>query len=244
MTGTAREVAGELRSVYGLVTAVVPCRKPNRRVTHKTRCFTTAAAKWEYVVECVRVARDQQQPVLLGTCSVETSERLSERLTAAGLKHQVLNARQDSEEAEIVARAGQLGAITVATSMAGRGTDIGLGVGVAEHGGLRVIATEGAESRRIDRQLRGRAGRRGDPGSFEMVVCLEDDRLAYHLPSAVLNSCRKAAGARGQVPNWIAEKLLFRSQRADERQGARTRRALMSLEQDRDALLAFSGTPE
>ncbi|MBW2391616.1 MAG: translocase, partial [Deltaproteobacteria bacterium] len=182
MTGTATEVARELQSVYGLATVVVPTRKRVLRTVQPQRCFKSASQKWDYVVARVREAQRSGQPVLVGTDSVESSELLSDRLRDEGLKHQLLNARQDSHEAEIVAHAGQPAIVTVATSMAGRGTDIPLGAGVSQVGGLRVIATEGAASRRVDRQLMGRCGRQGDPGSFEMVISLEDERLARGLP--------------------------------------------------------------
>jgi len=244
MTGTATEVARELQSVYGLATVVVPTRKRVLRTVQPQRCFKSASQKWDYVVARVREAQRSGQPVLVGTDSVESSELLSDRLRDEGLKHQLLNARQDSHEAEIVAHAGQPAIVTVATSMAGRGTDIPLGAGVSQVGGLRVIATEGAASRRVDRQLMGRCGRQGDPGSFEMVISLEDERLARGLPLWLQVSCRWVAGRRTSLPTWLAKCLLLCVQHAEEMHGARVRRGLMFVEETREALMGFSGARE
>ena len=181
MTGTAREVRGELWSVYRLPVVTIPTNRPLHRDSLGTQVYATAAAKWDAVVArlssgCMRGGR----PMLVGTRSVAASEQLSRLLTAAGLPHQVLNARQDREEAEIIAHAGEPGRIMVATNMAGRGTDIRLAPEVAERGGLYVIATEGHEARRIDRQLFGRCGRQGDPGSHELFVSLEDEIISVY----------------------------------------------------------------
>src|SRR5262249_44397317 len=145
-----------------------------------TRVYATTEAKWAGVVAHVKRVHARGQPVLVGTRSVGASEHLSRLLTAAGLSHQVLNARQDRAEADIIAHAGEPEHIVVATNMAGRGTDIRLAPGVAERGGLHVIATEGHEARRIDRQLFGRCGRQGDPGSHELLVSLEDEIMTVY----------------------------------------------------------------
>jgi len=175
MTGTAREVARELWAVYRLPVVSIPTNRPVRRRRLPDEVYATAEAKWAAIVEKLRALHAAGRPVLVGTRSVQASERLSELLKAVGLPHQVLNARQDQEEAEVIANAGSRGRITVATNMAGRGTDIRLGPEVAALGGLHVLATERHDARRIDRQLFGRGGRQGDPGSFQVIASVEDE---------------------------------------------------------------------
>src|SRR5712691_6177553 len=175
MTGTAATQAEELSVIYGLEVDAIPTNRPVIRVDHPDVKFRTKREKELAVVEEIAAERGTGRPVLVGTASVEESERLSRAL--AGIPHQVLNARNEEEEAAIIARAGQRGAVTISTNMAGRGVDIQLGEGVAELGGLYVIGTNRHESRRIDNQLRGRAGRQGDPGSSQFLVSLEDDLL-------------------------------------------------------------------
>jgi len=175
MTGTAATQAEEFRIVYGLEVEVIPPNRPVIRTDFADRLYPRKSDKERAVIKEIRRLHELGQPVLVGTRSVEESERLSARLS--DIPHQVLNARYEEEEAGIVARAGQLDAVTISTNMAGRGTDIQLGPGVAELGGLHVIGTNRHESRRIDNQLRGRAGRQGDPGSSEFFVSLEDDLL-------------------------------------------------------------------
>jgi len=178
--------------------------------------------------------------VLVGTRSVEASESLSALLRAEGLPHSVLNARQDHEEAAIVARAGTAGQITVATNMAGRGTDITLGEGVVSRGGLHVIATERHEARRIDRQLFGRCGRQGDPGSYEAIVSLEDELVTVY--GAVWRALAMRLTARGGcVPGWIGGLAVWRAQRAAQRLHARMRRDLLKADERLESTLAFSG---
>src|SRR5215471_7273791 len=168
MTGTAASAALELEKIYSLRVESIPTNRPMIRVDHSDAAFATRAEKERAVVQEIRRANAEGQPVLVGTGSVAESEGLSSRLS--DIPHQVLNARQDEREAEIIAQAGQRGAVTISTNMAGRGTDIVLGQGVAERGGLYVIGTQRHESRRIDDQLRGRAGRQGDPGSSRFFV--------------------------------------------------------------------------
>ncbi|MGH7303951.1 MAG: prepilin peptidase, partial [Candidatus Rokuibacteriota bacterium] len=180
MTGTARETAPELWSVYRLAVVPIPTNRRLHRHGAPDRAHPTAEAKWRPLVERIAALHRQGRPILVGTRSVAASEHLSGLLTAAGLPHRVLNARQDKEEADIVAGAGELGRITVATNMAGRGTDIRLGPGVREKGGLHVLATERHEAGRIDRQLAGRCARQGDPGSHEAFVSLDDEIVAVH----------------------------------------------------------------
>jgi preprotein translocase subunit SecA len=175
MTGTAATQAAELRLVYGLEVEVVPTNRPVIRVDHPDMVFLRRTAKEQAVIGEIHKTHATGRPVLVGTGSVEESERLSRRL--AGVPHQVLNARHEEQEAAMIARAGELCAVTISTNMAGRGTDIKLAPGVARLGGLHVIGTNRHESRRIDNQLRGRAGRQGDPGSSQVFVSLEDDLL-------------------------------------------------------------------
>ena len=187
MTGTAWEAAPELWQIYQRPVIRIPTNKPCIRKHLPVRFFDTMDQKWEAVVQRVCELNDKGVPILIGTRSVLASQEVSRRLTAAGRTHRVLNATQTAQEASIVAEAGQLGKITVATNMAGRGTDIILGRGVADLGGLHVIATEPHGSGRVDRQLFGRAARQGDPGSAQMFACAEDDiflRHAKHLRKA------------------------------------------------------------
>jgi len=244
MTGTAREVAGEIWSVYRLHTLAIPTRRPVRRHACGTRLFTTERPKWEALVESVHHLHRHGRPVLVGTCSVAASEHLSRLLSARGLPHQVLNARQDAHEARIVAEAGQPGHITVATNMAGRGTDIRLGPGVAERGGLHVIATQRNEARRIDRQLFGRCGRQGDPGSFEAILSLEDEREQAYYPAGILRLVARTARPGAPIKRRVGDLLTSLPQRAEERRHARIRRSLVQLEEYLEDLLAFSGPME
>ncbi|HEV8041531.1 MAG TPA: hypothetical protein VGP62_21830 [Bryobacteraceae bacterium] len=173
MTGTAATQAEEFRVVYGMDVEVIPPNRPVIRVDHPDVIFPAKRDKERAVIEEIRRVHLTGRPVVVGTRSVEESERLSSRIR--GIAHQVLNARHEEHEAQMIARAGELGAVTISTNMAGRGTDIKLSAGVAELGGLHIIGTNRHESRRIDNQLRGRAGRQGDPGSSRFFVSLEDD---------------------------------------------------------------------
>lgn len=178
MTGTAASSATELRLVYKLQVVPVPTHRPVRRVEEPLRIFATEEAKWAAVVEEVIHVHALKRPVLIGTRSIRQSSHLSELLHSAGIVHSVLNAQHPEHEAQVVKTAGQPGSVTVATNMAGRGTDIKLGPGVAELGGLHVICTELHDSPRIDRQLIGRCARQGDPGSFRKFLSLEDEIIA------------------------------------------------------------------
>jgi preprotein translocase subunit SecA len=177
MTGTAKTEEEEFKKIYGLEVVQVPTNKPMIRVDLPDVVYKTANAKYKAVVEEIVKRHQKRQPVLVGTVSIENSEKLSEMLKRRGIPHKVLNAKYHAEEAEIIARAGQPGAVTIATNMAGRGTDILLGEGVPELGGLHIIGTERHEARRIDNQLRGRAGRQGDPGSSQFYLALDDDLM-------------------------------------------------------------------
>lgn len=187
MTGTAITEEEEFRKIYGLDVIVVPTNKPLIRKDFPDVVYKTEAAKFRAVVREIEALYKERRPILVGTVSIEKSERLSEMLKAKGVPHTVLNAKYHEQEAEIIAQAGQAGAVTIATNMAGRGTDIVLGEGVAEMGGLHIIGTERHESRRIDNQLRGRAGRQGDPGSSRFYLSLEDDFLRLFAAQTLSN---------------------------------------------------------
>lgn len=177
MTGTAKTEEEELKKIYGLEVIVVPTNRPMIRKDIPDVVYKSQGSKFRAVVNEIAERHKLGQPVLVGTISIENSERLSEMLKKKGVSHKVLNAKYHAEEAEIVSKAGQRGAVTIATNMAGRGTDIMLGDGVADLGGLHIIGTERHESRRIDNQLRGRAGRQGDPGSSQFYLSLEDELM-------------------------------------------------------------------
>jgi preprotein translocase subunit SecA len=244
MTGTAREVARELWSVYRLPVVTIPTNRPVRRLRLPDQVYVAANAKWAAIVESLRRLHAEGRPVLVGTRSVSASEHLSELLKAAGLAHQVLNARQDQEEAEVIATAGSRGRITVATNMAGRGTDIRLGPGVAELGGLHVLATERHDARRIDRQLFGRGGRQGDRGSFQAIVSLEDEIVHEHFAGHATRLGKLMRRKDGLVPGWLGGLLVGVAQRTAERHHGRTRRELLRVDDHLSDLLAFTGRPE
>jgi len=177
MTGTAETEAGEFWNIYKLDVVVIPTNRPIDRADQEDLVYKTKREKYAAVVNEIIKLNEEGRPVLVGTTSVETSELISKILTARKIKHNVLNAKLHKKEADIVAEAGQSGTVTISTNMAGRGTDIKLGPGVKEKGGLAIVGTERHDSRRVDRQLRGRAGRQGDPGSSQFFVSLEDDLM-------------------------------------------------------------------
>jgi preprotein translocase subunit SecA len=239
MTGTASEVAGELWAVYRRRVAKIPTHKPVRRVRYPYQIYRQAETKWQAVVASIERQRRAGRPVLVGTRSVKASEHLASLLDKAGLPYRLLNARQDRDEAEIIARAGEPGCITVATNMAGRGTDIKLAPGVAEGGGLHVIATELHDSGRIDRQLFGRGARQGDPGSCEAILAIEDDLVESFFPLAA-----GRLSGKGTVPQRLGS-LVFRvAQWRAERTHSRVRRDLLDLDDYLGDVLAFAGRGE
>ncbi|OHB85737.1 MAG: preprotein translocase subunit SecA [Planctomycetes bacterium RBG_16_64_12] len=232
MTGTARASARELRKIYRCRVIPVPTNRPLIRKRLPDMVFGHADAKWEAVVEEVCRLHAQGRPVLIGTRSIDKSEHLSRLLKERGIEHQVLNAHHIEEEADIVARAGLPAKVTVSTNMAGRGTDIKLGEGIAELGGLHVICTEMHDSARIDWQLRGRSGRQGDPGSFQQYLALDDELLFTGLGP---EKSRKYE-AIGQQNNGSCDRyrrVFRRAQRKVERRHFRDRKALMYFEKQR-----------
>ncbi|SJZ72982.1 preprotein translocase subunit SecA [Pilibacter termitis] len=177
MTGTAKTEEEEFREIYNMQVTPIPTNRPIMRIDHADLLYPTLRSKFNAVVEDIKNRHREGQPILVGTVAVETSEMLSQMLAREGVPHEVLNAKNHFKEADIIMNAGQKGAVTIATNMAGRGTDIKLGIGVKELGGLAVIGTERHESRRIDNQLRGRSGRQGDPGVSQFYLSLEDDLM-------------------------------------------------------------------
>ncbi len=244
MTGTAHEVRGELASVYRLKVHRVPTNRPANRTVLPTQVFATAEQKWRAIVTQIDALHSQGRPVLVGTHSVAASEHASQLLTAAGLAHQVLNARQDQGEAEIIAQAGEAGRITIATNMAGRGTDIRLAPGVAEAGGLCVILTERHEARRIDRQLAGRCARQGDPGTFAAILSLEDELVQVYDGSLAYRIVRACLSGNRRLGHRIGEWAQTFAQHRAERMFSRMRRQLLKADKQMGTTLAFTGRPE
>jgi preprotein translocase subunit SecA len=241
MTGTAKEVTRELWSVYRLNVVRIPTNRPMQRKHINDLVYVTDELKWKEIIQTIKELNLQQRPILIGTRSVATSEHLSRLLTESGLEHQVLNARQDQEEAQIIAQAGHAGRITVATNMAGRGTDIRLAPGIADLGGLHVLATERHEARRIDRQLFGRGGRQGDPGSHQTIVSLEDDFINDVFGKSLV---RVFSGRDNPMPNWLGILIVAIAQSSAEHYHSRLRRDLLKQDDNLGDMLAFSGRGE
>ncbi len=208
MTGTADTEAAEFKKIYNLDVVVIPPNRPMVRKDHNDLVYRNEAGKYRAVIDDIKEKHELGRPVLVGTVSISKSERVSKLLTRIGIPHNVLNAKNHEREAEIIASAGQGKAVTIATNMAGRGTDIVLGHGVKDFGGLHVIATERHESRRIDNQLRGRAGRQGDPGSSQFYLSLEDDLMRIFASDRVIAIMDKL-GMEEDVP--ISDRLVTRS---------------------------------
>ena len=240
MSGTLIPNFWELRAVYRRWTTKIPTNRPVKRVQMPDAVFPTEQAKFAAVVESVRQMVAAGRPVLIGTRTVDKSEALSKLLTEAGVEHRVLNARQDKQENEIVSQAGQPGRVTVATNMAGRGTDIKLGPGVAAAGGLHVIGTERHDAERVDRQLAGRAGRQGDPGSAQFFLSLEDFLLEGLGKKA--HADLTATGRAGGNRNWQGYLPLFKlAQKRQERKHRRQRLDLMNYDKHRQEQLSDLG---
>ncbi|MDO9402763.1 MAG: preprotein translocase subunit SecA [Polaromonas sp.] len=244
MSGTASEVAGELGSIYGLGVVRVPTNRPSLRMTAPDRVFATDDEKWACVLERILHHHARGAPILVGTRSVVSSEILSQKLEARGIAHQVLNAKQDSTEAEIVADAGHTGRITIATNMAGRGTDIKIAPDAAALGGLHVILSERHEAGRIDRQIAGRCARQGDPGHVEAILSLEDALLQPYAggPGALL--ARRLAAAWSSHREAIQARWIRHVQQRTERTQSRMRKSLLKADKQMGDILSFSGRAE
>jgi preprotein translocase subunit SecA len=240
MTGTASSSARELNKIYKLRVVPIPTNRPAVRTRLDDAVFGSAEAKWDAIVAEVRELHAGGRPILIGTRSIDKSELLSRLLTATGIEHQVLNANHIEAEADIIARAGQRGRVTVSTNMAGRGTDIKLGEGIDELGGLHVICTEMHDSARIDRQLIGRCGRQGDPGTFRQYLGLDDDILLAGL-GPKRSRRLKAQGEANPGHVNMSGGLFRKAQRRIERRHYRDRKVLMHYEKERKKLQAQMG---
>ncbi len=228
MTGTAETEAGEFWDIYKLDVVVIPTNRPIQRIDSEDLVYKTKREKYNAVIEEVGKCVAQGRPALVGTTSVEISELLSRMLKLRGIKHNVLNAKQHQREAEIVQEAGQAGTVTIATNMAGRGTDIKLGLGVKEAGGLAIIGTERHESRRVDRQLRGRAGRQGDPGSSQFFASLEDDLMRLFGSERIAKLMDRMGVTDGEViQHSMITKSIERAQKKVEENNFGTRKRLI-----------------
>ena len=213
MTGTALTEEKEFREIYGMDVVEVPTNMPVARVDYNDSVYKTKREKLNAIVDDIAECYERQQPVLVGTITIEASEELSDMLRKRGIKHKVLNAKYHEMEAEIIADAGIAGAVTIATNMAGRGTDIKLGEGVRELGGLRIIGTERHESRRIDNQLRGRSGRQGDPGESKFYISLEDDLMRLFGSQNLMNIFNSLGMPEGeQIQHRMLNKAIERAQ--------------------------------
>lgn len=228
MTGTAETEAGELWDIYKLDVVVIPTNRPIVRHDREDLVYKTKREKFNAVADEISALIKQGRPVLVGTTSVETSELLSRMLKLRNIRHNVLNAKLHQKEAEIVAEAGQAGTVTIATNMAGRGTDIKLGAGVKEAGGLAIIGTERHESRRVDRQLRGRAGRQGDPGSSQFFVALEDDLMRMFGSDRIASIMDRLGLKEGEViQHSMITKSIERAQKKVEENNFGIRKRLL-----------------
>ncbi len=213
MTGTALTEEKEFREIYGMDVVEVPTNKPVRRIDYNDSVYKTKREKLNAIVQDIADCYERKQPVLVGTITIEASEELSGLLKKRGIKHKVLNAKYHEMEAEIIADAGVAGAVTIATNMAGRGTDIKLGEGVKEVGGLRIIGTERHESRRIDNQLRGRSGRQGDPGESKFYISLEDDLMRLFGSQNLMSMFNSLGMPEGeQIQHRMLNKAIERAQ--------------------------------
>ena len=232
MTGTALTEEQEFRDIYGMDVIEIPTNRPVARIDKEDVVYMTKKEKFRAVVEAVKEAHEKQQPVLVGTITIETSELLSRMLTREGIKHQVLNAKFHEKEAEIVAHAGEAGNVTIATNMAGRGTDIKLDDISKEAGGLKIIGTERHESRRIDNQLRGRSGRQGDPGESCFYISLEDDLMRLFGSEKLMNVFKSLGVAENeQIEHKMLTSAIEKAQRKIEGNNYGIRKNLLEYDQ-------------
>ena len=232
MTGTALTEEKEFREVYGMDVVEVPTNLPVKRIDHNDSVYKTKREKLNAIVEDIVASHEKGQPVLVGTITIDASEELSQLLKKRGIPHKVLNAKFHELEAEIIADAGQVGAVTIATNMAGRGTDIKLGEGVTELGGLKIIGTERHESRRIDNQLRGRAGRQGDPGESKFYISLEDDLMRLFGSQNLMQMFNSLGMPEGeQIQHKMLNKAIERAQKKIESNNYGIRKNLLEYDQ-------------
>src|SRR5690554_7910555 len=228
MTGTAVTEAGELWQIYKLDVVEIPTNVPIQRIDDQDMVYRTAREKYNAIAEEIQRLTEAKRPVLVGTTSVEISELLSRMLKLRGIKHNVLNAKLHQREADIVAEAGQAGTVTIATNMAGRGKDIKLGGRVKGRGGLAVIGTERHDSRRVDRQLRGRAGREGDPGSSQFFVSLEDNLMRLFASERIIKLMDRMGIEEGEViQHSMVSKSIERAQKKVEENNFGIRKRLL-----------------
>jgi preprotein translocase subunit SecA len=231
MTGTAETEATEFNEIYNLTVVTIPTNQPCIRTDANDIVFKTRREKYQFVIKELTDANKRGQPVLVGTASVEASETLSRMLTLARIPHKVLNAKHHEQEADIVAMAGQNGAVTIATNMAGRGTDIRLGEGVRELGGLYVLGTERHESRRVDRQLRGRCSRQGDPGHARFLVALEDDLMRLFSNAGIISSLLEKSFKEGEpLEHPLLDRSIGTAQKRVEGQNYSMRKRLLQFD--------------
>jgi preprotein translocase subunit SecA len=231
MTGTADTEAPEFAKIYNLDVVVIPTHKPMIRTDHPDAVYNTEPEKIEAVIDEIQELNEIGRPVLVGTISIEKSELISKKLKNRGVPHNVLNAKHHEAEAQIVAGAGQMGAVTISTNMAGRGTDIVLGEGVPELGGLHILGTERHESRRIDNQLRGRSGRQGDPGSSRFFLALEDDLLRIFGGERIQNIMGRLGMEEGEpIENNMISKAIENAQRKVEGHNFQIRKNLLEFD--------------
>jgi preprotein translocase subunit SecA len=231
MTGTAETEEGEFFEIYKLEVIVTPTNRPIIRSDEDDAIYKTRREKYNAIVEKIKELREEKRPVLVGTTSVDVSETLSRMLKRQGVPHNVLNAKQHQREAEIVAYAGQPGAVTIATNMAGRGTDIKLGAGVVDVGGLYILGTERHEARRIDRQLRGRAGRQGDPGTTKFFISLEDDLMRIFGSDRITNIMSRIGMEDGEaIQHPLITRSVERAQKKVEENNFAIRKRLLEFD--------------
>jgi preprotein translocase subunit SecA len=241
MTGTAREADSEFWQIYGLAVVTIPTNKPCIRQELPDRVFPDEASKWEAVADEVARVHGTGRPLLIGTRSVAASERLAALLDQRNMTYRLLNAVRHQEEAQIIAEAGGAGRVTIATNMAGRGTDIKLEKGVAELGGLHVIGTERHESRRVDRQLFGRAARQGDPGSAQAFISAEDELLRRFVSGPIRRKLAQMVAANTPGARPLARLVFAKAQRSAQKQAFQQRKSVLKMDDWMEEALSFTG---
>ncbi len=240
MTGTAEEASSELWQIYDRPVISIPENKPCQRKIIPIAIFPDQDSKWKAVVEEIQRLHEQNRPVLVGTRSVKASETLAQHLEEKGMNYRLLNALNHEEEARIISHAGESSAITISTNMAGRGTDIRLGAGVAKRGGLHVIATECHESARIDRQLFGRCARQGDPGSAQSFVSLEDELIRRHMNKPVRETLKTSLKKDQEKTQWIMAKTVWYAQLRAQRLAFKRRKSVLRMDTWLEDSLSFA----